>query len=153
MIEVNHESLVSETILGEFSNPMGSTMMNHAFNNCSIEQYLSVASVLWPKIVEVNTCIFIGEFYNGNYQSLEQQFAGDKKKIEQHVNTWSLGEFFLLSRDESVDNDVIFDEFCKVVRFFWTLRVRELFPGRRVVIETGEELYGESGIAITMYQE
>ena len=126
--------------------------MNNAFNTCSIEQYLSVVSVLWPRIVEVNDCIFIGEFYNSNYQALEQQFSGDKRKIEQHVNTWSLGEFFLLSRNESVDNDAIFDEFCEVVNFFWRLRVRELFPERRVVVETGEELNGESGVAITMYQ-
>lgn len=147
-----YESIVSEDILNEFPNRMGQSLMNHAFNTCHIEDYLSVVSVLAPRLVEVNGCIFIEEFYNGDYESLEQQFSGDKKKIEQFVNTWSLGEFFLLSRDESVDNDAIFDEFCMVVQHFWTRRVKDLFPERNIAVEIGWELVGESGMAITMYQ-
>lgn len=153
MAQIIHESIVAESILSEFRNQMGKTLMNNAFNTCSIEQFLSVSSVLWPSIVEVEGCLFVQEFYNGGFEILQEQFDGDKKKIEQFVNTWSLGEFFLMARDESVDNDIIFDEFCKVVKFFWTLRVRQLFPNRTVIVETGDALMGENGIAVTMYQE
>ena len=149
--KVIYESLVNEQILNEFPNRMGQSLMNHAFNTCRIEDYLSVVSVLVPRLVEVNGCILIEEFYNGGYDSLEQQFAGDKQKIEQFVNTWSLGEFFFV-HDESIENDVIFDEFCKVVHHFWSKRVKELFPERNVVVELGWEMFGENGMAITMYQ-
>lgn len=153
MKEVKYGSIVDESLLQEFRVPLGQTLMNHAFNTCSIEQYLSVVSVLWPSITEVDDCLFISEFYSGGYEDLYAQFAGDKKKVEQFVNSWSLGDFFLLSRDDSVDNDLIFDEFCKLVKFFWTLRIQTLFPDRIIIVEIGWELWGERGMAITMYQE
>ncbi|GMA60395.1 hypothetical protein GCM10025859_08350 [Alicyclobacillus fastidiosus] len=51
-----------------------------------------------------------------------------------------------------MDNDAIFDEFCKVVQHFWTERVKDLFPERNIVVEIGWEIVGEKGMAITMYQ-
>lgn len=76
-----YDSIVNENLIGEFNNPMGKTMMNHTFNVCGIESYLSVVSVLFPKIVEVNGCYFIAEFYNGNIESLENEFSNDKEKL------------------------------------------------------------------------
>lgn len=147
-----YESIVSEELLAEFAIPMGKTMMNHAFNACGIESYLAIAAVLFPSIVEVNGCYFISEFYNGNIETLEQEFNYDKEKIEKHVNSWSLVDFFLLSRDESLDNDKLFSEFCKIISFFWELRFKELFPNYKFNVEIIENYMGESDKVITVYR-
>src|SRR5690625_2025728 len=135
---ITHATVVKDTILNSFKNVMGTTLMNHAFNTCSVEEYLSVASVLWPTVVEVKKYLFIAEFYQGDIERLEDQFRSNRKQIELFVNTWSLADFFLLARDESVDNDDILDQFASIVKHFWTLRFKELFPTRKVCVELGE---------------
>ncbi|MDQ6423103.1 hypothetical protein RB620_27100 [Paenibacillus sp. LHD-117] len=147
-----YESIANENLLKEFANPMGKTMMNHAFNTCGIENYLSIATVLSPKILEVNGCYFISEFYNGNIESLEQEYNFDRQKIEKHVNSWSLTDFFLLARDSSLDNDGIYFNFCKIIKYFWELWFKELFPELKFNIEIIENFMGESDMAITVYQ-
>jgi hypothetical protein len=146
-------SIVNETVLKSFKNPMGKTMMNHAFNSCGVENYLSIASVFYPRIILVKDCIFIEEFYNHNIERLEEQFQFDRKKIEMFVNSWSLSDFFLQSRDESLDSDEIFYEFCDIIKYFWSKRLKELFPDRQIIVEIGEAIMGESGETITVYQE
>ena len=87
-------SIVDTSIMELFKDQRGSSLMNLAFNTCSIEQVLSVSSVLCPEIIEANGCIFISEFYNGNIADLERQFSYDRKQIELFVNSWSLADFF-----------------------------------------------------------
>jgi len=126
--------------------------MNNASNTCNIEQHISVASVLWPEIVEERGYIFISEFYNGNIDSLEQRYGNDRKQVELFVNSWSLSDFFLMSSDNSLNNDDIVKEFGKILLHFWKMRVKELFPDRGVIVELGEGLMGERGLTITLYQ-
>lgn len=90
--------------------------------------------------------------YNGNIESLKKQFHGNRKEIEIFVNSWSVGDFFLMARDESVEDDVIFDEFCKLLQFCWSLWFKMHFPDRNVVVELGDSIAGESGMTITVYQ-
>ncbi|MCL1809780.1 MAG: hypothetical protein FWG42_08495 [Clostridiales bacterium] len=112
--------------------------MNHAFNTCGIESFIAVASVFCPEIVEVNEYIFISEFYNGGVEILEEQYGKDRKKIEQWVNSWSLADFFLQARDESVHVDDIIVEYGKAIQYFWSLRLKELFPDRNIIVELGD---------------
>lgn len=147
-----YDSIVNENLLVEFSNPMGKTLMNHAFNVYGVESYLTIASVLFPKIVEVNGCYFISEFYNGNIESLEREFDYDKQKIEKHVNSWSLSDFFLLAKDSSLDNDNIYFEFCKIIKYFWELRFKILFPDIKIQIDILDNYLGETDKTITVYQ-
>ncbi|RKP55572.1 hypothetical protein D7Z26_10340 [Cohnella endophytica] len=147
-----HSSIANNQILNKFNNIMGITLMNNASNTCTIEQHISVASVLWPEIIEDEDCIFVSQFYNGNISGLRQQFNNDRRKVEMFVNSWSIGDFFLMSSDISVQNEEIIDEFAKILQFFWNLRVKELFPDREIIVELGIEIMGELGLTITMYQ-
>ncbi|KRF13680.1 hypothetical protein [Paenibacillus sp. Soil787] len=146
-------SVADASILEQFQSPLGKTLMNHAFNTCGIEQHLAVASVLCPEIIEVKGYILISEFYNGNIDRIENQFDFDRKKIEQFINSWSLGDFFLLSRDESVENEILFEQFGKVLQHFWRMRFNELFPNREIIVELGYGVMGENGLTITVYQK
>ncbi|ETT62523.1 hypothetical protein MHI43_13100 [Paenibacillus sp. FSL H8-0457] len=147
-----HKSISNNEILKEFKNIMGVSLMNNAANTCNIEQHISVASVLWPEIVEVNDYIFISEFYNNNIENLEVQFNKNRKQIEQFVNSWSLYDFFFLSVNESINNEKILMEFGNILKFFWELRLKELYKEREVVVEIGNNIMGENGMTITLYQ-
>jgi hypothetical protein len=146
-------SIVSADIMRYFSCVRGASLMNNAANTCSIEQVLSAASIFCPEILEVNGCIFIAEFYNGNIIDLERVYEYDRKQIELYVNSWSLADFFLLAGDESLLVDEIVEEFGKTLQYFWKIRMKELFPGRDIVVELGYEIMGEQGLSITVYQK
>ena len=100
-------SIVSADIMKYFRCVRGASLMNNAANTCSIEQVLSAASIFCPEVLEVNGCIFIAEFYNGNIIDLERVYEYDRKQIELYVNSWSLADFFLLTGDESLLVDEI----------------------------------------------
>jgi hypothetical protein len=148
-----YESIVFNDILKKFKSQCGSTLMNHSFNTCGIEQSISIASVFWPRIVEENGHIFISEFYNNNLDELKLKYNNDRKLIETAVNSWSLADFFLEASDESVHNDFLIEEFGRILSFFWNMRFKELFPNKNIIVETGLEIMGERGLTITVYQE
>lgn len=147
------QSIVSADIMKYFRNVRGASLMNNAANTCSIEQVLSAASIFCPEILEVNGCIFIAEFYNGNIIDLERVYEYDRKQIELYVNSWSLEDFFLLACDDSVQVDEIIEAFGTTLQYFWKIRMRQLFPGRNIAVELGYEIMGEQGLSITVYQE
>jgi hypothetical protein len=155
VIEVGkiYKSIVNSEIMQYFSEIRGKSLMNHAANTCGIESTLAIANLLCPEVVEINDCIFISEFYNGNIDSLVEQYNGDKKKIEMFVNSWSLADLFLLASDESVHKDEIIEEFGKVIKHFWKLRLNELFPGKCIIVEVRDGIMGERGLTVTVYQE
>lgn len=147
-----YSSIVDNNIMESFKNLRGSTLINNAANSCGIEEVLSVANLLCPEIVEVKGYIFISEFYNGNIDSLEKQFNYDRKRIEMFVNSWSLADFFLQAGNESVHVDRIIEEFGKVIQYFWQRRLKEVFPTKEVTVEIGDEIMGENGLTITVFQ-
>lgn len=149
-----YKSIVGDDILDQFSEIKGNSLFNNFQNTCSIEQAISCASVFWPEIVEEDGFIFIKCFYEGQSLSRLKKTYGDyKREIERRVNSWSIADLFLLASTDSIQNDQILDEFSKTLRFFWELRFKQLFPCRDIVVELGNELYGERGITIVVYEK
>ena len=147
-----YDSIVNNDIMKYFVGVKGKTLMNHAANSCNVENALAVASVFCPEILEVKDYVFISEFYNYNIDSLEETFSYDRKKIEMFVNSWSLADFFLQGDDTFRIDDVI-DDFGRVVKYFWEIRFKQLFPNKNIIVETGFEIMGEQGLTITVYQD
>lgn len=143
-----YQSIANNAVLKHFRDQRGKTLMNLAQNTCSIEN--AIASLLCPEIVEERGYIFISEFYNNDIGSLEKLHDYDKKKIEMLVNSWSLSELIL--GDESLLKDPIVEEFGKVIKYFWEMRFKALFPNRNIVVEIGARIMGESGLTVTVYQ-
>lgn len=155
-----NKGIVDNEIFKEFQEQRGVSLFNHSANSCSIDDFLSVAYVLCPDIVEVNGYIFISDLFDEKEENslnevkrLEKQFNYDKTQIEQWVNSVSLGEFFIGKYTKSLDNDKIIDEFAKVLVYYWSRRAKELFPDRNIVVELGNEIMGELGLTITMYEK
>lgn len=148
-----HESVVSESVFTHFQNLCGKTLMNHAANACGIEESLAVAAVFWPKLVEIEDCVCLAEFYTQPFQNLLEQFQGDKTRIERWVNAWSLADFFLVASSPSVHDDAIITAFGETLRFFWSLRLQRVFPEKVFVVELAERIEGERGLAIPFYKK
>lgn len=162
MNDVNlYKSIVNEQIFHEFKEQRGDTLFNHSSNSNFIEDFISVAYVLCPDIIEVNGYIFIADFFGTqedkaieNLLGLESQFNSNKKHIEQWVNSWSFGDFFFFGKDcESMDNLKILKQFGDILVYNWMRRAKELFPNRNIIVEYGEGLMGELGLAITLYEQ
>lgn len=147
-----YNSIVNKDIMKYFKKERGKSLMNFAANSCGIEETLAVSSLLCPEVIEEKGYIFISEFYNGDVETIEKQFNFDRKKVEMFVNSWSLGDFFLQANNESVHVDEIIEEFGNVIKYFWNLRFKELFPERNIVVEIGDEIMGERGLTVTVYQ-
>lgn len=148
-----YNSIANNKILSQFLDIRGDTLFNNFQNTCNIEQAISCSSLFWPEIIEVENCYFISQFYNNfDIKELKHKFNNDIREIERRVNVWSIADLFLTSQTDSIQNDAIFDEFTKILKFFWELRFKELFPEKTFVIELGYEMYKERGMAITVYQ-
>lgn len=146
-----YQSIVNEKILQEFSEAHGRTLMNHVANSYDIEAAIGFAALFCPEIIEVDGCIFISEFYHDNIQELRSIYK-TVREIEMFVNSWSLTS--LLKDNDSIDYSVNYvDEFARAIQYFWQMRLNALFPDRNVVVEIGDGIMGEEGVAITLYQK
>jgi len=146
-----YKSIVDENIFKSFSDIRGRSLMNHVANSYSIEMAIGFGSLFCPEIVEEDDCIFIAEFYNG-MDGLKEQFNNNRKDIEMFVNSWSLTH--LLKDFDELDYTINYiDEFAKAIQYFWQMRFNMLFPERSIVVEIGDEIMGEEGVCITVYQK
>lgn len=154
------KGIVGNKIFEEFEEQKGVSLFNHSANCCCIDDFLSIAYTLCPDIIEINGYIFVSDLFDAKGEKafekirrLEEQFDGNKNKIEQWVNSRSLGDFLIGSYTQSMENDKIIDEFAKMLVYFWDRRMKEILPNRNIVIEIGNEIMGELGLAITIYEQ
>lgn len=154
-----HRSVVDEQIFHEFEEQRGVNLFNHSANSNFIDDFISVAYVLCPDFINVNGYIFIADFFEvrgeeeiNKLQRLEEQFNHDKKHIEQWVNSWSFGDFFLGKNCRSMNNEKILMQFGDILVYNWSRRVKELFPDKSITVEYGENIMGEFGPTITLYE-
>lgn len=75
-----------------------------------------------------------------------------KKAIEMSVNTWSIGDFFIGDTSELMDNEKVIQQLGKAIVYFWKCRVKELFPEKEIIVEMENDLMGEMGLCVTMYE-
>lgn len=98
---INHNSMVNDTVLRQFSNVMGISLFNNFQNTCNIEQAISCASLFWPAVGEVDDCTFIKQFFNNfDMKKMREHFNSNRQEIERWVNTWSIIDLFLKSANQ-----------------------------------------------------
>lgn len=122
---------------------------------------LASAALFCPDIVCVKDYVFIKMFLENAdddktlikmVEELEGRYNYCRKDIEMAVNSWSLGDFFLKDNDLLPSSDEVMQKLGETLCYFWQMRVQQLFPERKVVVELGYELMGELGLCITMYE-
>lgn len=155
-----YAGIMKNEIFNSFYEQKGVNLFNHASNSTSIEDFLSIAYVLCPDIIVVEDYIFLGDLFEERGEDaikeirrLEKQFNHSKRDIERYVNSRSLGDFFFGKDTPSMNNDILLRQFGDVLIYYWTRRLKDLFPSRNIYIEVNQEIMGELGLSITMYEE
>ena len=153
-----YESVVREDLLQEFPIQGPATLFNYAANLVGLPGTLSVVSLLWPRIVEDEGLVFLAEYY-----SLEQAVQkserfkkltfSEKQQEERTSNAVSLGQYFYSEKIEVLENKTLLDTFGETLKFFWSMRLQNLFPSSEFIIELGENIAGEEGVVITFYHK
>lgn len=131
------------------------------YNN-QLDSTVAAAALFCPDIICVKDYIFVKMFLNDPdndeqlikmVEKLEEAYDHRKKDIEIAINSWSVGDFFLNDHSNLPRSDEYMNYYAKILRYFWQLRVKQLFPDKNVVVELGYELMGELGLCITMYEK
>lgn len=139
--------------------------VEEAFCRVSVNDALAISYLLTPDFIQVKDYIFVADLFNRygektttpaehiqKTEQLEKQFNGDSVKIEQAINSWSIIDFFCTQHGSNPLTDAEIEAFGDILVYYWRLRVKELFPDKDVVVESGLEIMGELGLTITVYQ-
>lgn len=125
-----------------------------------IDGLIAAGFLLCPEIIVVKGYIFIKAFWGHDdedesmiaIENLEKQYNYNKKNIEMSVNTWSIGDLFVGETNTMMDNEKILYQFGEILVYFWKSRLNELFPTKKINVELGNELMGEYGLCITVFE-
>ena len=156
-----YKSIVDETIKNEIKTANWCTdLIQYSTWKCKMDGLIAAAYLFCPQIIQVKGYIFIEQFWNCSLEKsaeclrgLEERYDNNKKTIEMSVNTWSIGDFFIGDSSELMDNEKLIQQFGDALVYFWKIRVKELFPQRKIIVELGNDLMGEFGLCVTMYEE
>lgn len=140
-------------------------IVEEVFTRVSINDIIAVSYLLAPDFIQINDYIFVADLFNRygkksttfaehvkKVKQLEKRFCGDSIKIEQAINSWSIIDFFCTQHSNKPLTDEEIETFCEVLVYYWRIRVKELFPDKDIVVESGYEIMGELGLTITVYQ-
>ena len=158
-----YKSIIACEIFNDFKEQRGVSLFRHSANSNFIDDFISAAYVLCPDIIDVDGHVFIADFLNSvgdpienplvKLESLKAPHNHNKRKIEQWVNSWCFGDFFIGKYCESMENEKFLLQFGDIIVYNWSRRVREVLPNRNIVVEYGEGIMGEEGLTITLYEK
>lgn len=125
---------------------------------CGIDGMIAAAHFFAPDFTLFHDCVFLTALMppgldEAAYREMEQRYHGDHTAMERWVNAWSIGDFFLNADPKFTDEDAVLTAFANCLCAHWGERLRALFPERRFIFETGDEIEGELGYSITFYQK
>ncbi len=159
---------IDNEVFKEFSIYKGYNLFYHFCQGVSVEDFLATANILCPDMIQVGEYVFLADLFRERGENaikkvhrLEAQFQENKEEVEQWVNSWSVYEYFedvddgkYINRDSVLyDDEHMINNFCKIIKYFWEKRAKELFPDKNIVVEWGDEIMGELGLTLVMYQK
>lgn len=159
---------VDHSVYNQFNLYKGCDLFNHFCLGVNIEDFLATVNILWPDMIQVGEYVFLVDLFEERgeeaikaVRKLEEQFQGNKIEVEQWVNSWSVYDYFgdvndgeYINRDSVLyDDEHMINNFCKIIKYFWEKRAKELFLDKKIVVEWGDEIMGELGLTLVMYQK
>ena len=130
----------------------------YAPEKCAIDGMIAAAHFFAPDFTLFGDCVFLTAimppaFDVAAYCEMEQRYHGDHSAMERWVNAWSVGDFFGYSDSPLMDDEAVLTAFTDCLQHHWGQRLKQLFPDREFIFETGYEIEGELGYSITFYQK
>ncbi|MGI3427964.1 hypothetical protein [Providencia stuartii] len=128
-------------------------MPNFVSNCVGLESILACAGLFCPEIIEIDGVVYRCENNNGKIEPYDG-YGKDKRTLEMVNNVFSFNDFFLSTiTDAASDNEVLMTEFSNVLKYFWGIRLKSLYPNKTFeFIITDDGLYGEEGFCMTFYE-
>ena len=140
-------------------------VIEEVFVRVSARDIVAIPYILTPDFIQIKDYIFVADLFNRygektttiaehikKVEALEKRFNGDAVKIEQMINSWSLIDFFCTQHSKTPLTDEEIETFGDILVYFWSKRLKELFPDKDIIVEIGNEIMGELGLTITVYQ-
>lgn len=135
-------------------------LIQYGIYKCDIDGLIAAGALFCPELVCMNDYVLIRQFMNCTDEDifdyvneLEEIYHYSKKEIEMCVNSWSIADLFINSDAEIMKNENVINQFAEMLSYFWKMRVKQLFPEKNIVVELGNEIMGELGMCITMYEK
>lgn len=150
-----YPSIVSNDLIAIFPTPfpLDYSLPNFVWNCVGLESILACAGLFCPEIIEIDGVIYRCENNNGKIEPYDG-YGKDKRTLEMVNNVFSFNDFFLSTiSDAASDNEVLMTEFSNVLKYFWGIRLKSLYPNKTFeFIITDDGLYGEEGFCMTFYE-
>ncbi len=132
------------------------SFIESAMNCVDINGIMSVAGLLAPEFIEIEDHVFLYENVANSIEdsrALKCSYGSDRKTVEQYNNLFHLGEFFIVTQNEASSDDRMLNKFGELLIYFWSRRLKELFPAREFSFKIDYDLYDEKGLCLTFWQE
>lgn len=132
------------------------SFINSVANFVDITGVISVAGLFLPEFIEHDKCIFFKENVEkkiNEVKHISSPYGDDPKAIERYRNLFNLDEFFLFAADDACDDIRLVKKFGELLEYFWSRRLKELYPDKSFKFELAEDLYDEDGLCLTFWQE
>lgn len=150
-----YPSIVSNDLIAIFPTPfpLDYSLPNFVSNCVGLESILTCAGLFCPEIIEIDGVIYRCENNNGKIEPYDG-YGKDKRTLEMVNNVFSFNDSFLSTiTDAASDNEVLMTEFSNVLKYFWGIRLKSLYPNKTFeFIITDDGLYGEEGFCMTFYE-
>lgn len=162
-----YSSIVEEELINDFRDEYNLlTYLNVVGNLLPREFFISVSAVLSPNFIEIENCIFwVSDKKNALNVKINDRY--NKVENEKYHNIFTVGQLFSLwtqkwledhkLTDERDEKDYLLSmEVAKIIKYFWSLKLKEDFPDREFIFEIGdgtEDFYSEYGVCITFYEK
>ncbi|HGM9961314.1 TPA: hypothetical protein ACKREV_000879 [Providencia stuartii] len=150
-----YPSIVSNDLIAIFPTPfpLDYSLPNFVSNCVGLESILACAGLFCPEIIEIDGVIYRCENNNRKIEPYDG-YGKDKRTLEMVNNVFSFNDFFLSTiTDAASDNEVLMTEFSNVLKYFWGIRLKSLYPNKTFeFIITDDGLYGEEGFCMTFYE-
>ena len=151
------KEILNEEIFDWYPNKYPSkSFIDSAMNLVDINSIIAVAGLFAPEFVELQGHIFLLDNVKVRIEKDEvfsSPYGKDKATIERYNNLFHLGEFFIVTASEASRDIRMLNKFGKLLIFFWSRRLKEIFPDKSFNFEIEYDLYDEDGLCLTFWQE
>ncbi|MBU1007769.1 hypothetical protein KKA53_01685 [Candidatus Dependentiae bacterium] len=156
-MEKNIREILNEDVFEWYPNryPFKS-YINSIMNFVDMNGVIAVAGLFVPKFIEQNGHIFLKENVKNRLEKNKLfpcPLGKDKRTTERYYNLFNLEEFFILTADESSSDIRMVKKLGELLVYFWSRRLKELFPEKQFLFEIKKNLYNEHGFCLTFWQE
>lgn len=150
-----YEGNISNSLMSNYkSGTAVDSFSDWVANNANIEQFLSIAAMLDPTFYEVESRLFWSQSIAKRVedQGLRSPVGDEPSLAQRYLNVLNLDEFFLLGYTESQEDEKLIAALASCVENHWDRSLQLRFPSRKHIVEVQENLFDESGLCVTFFE-